>query len=62
MEQLQIRADQFRKQGRLQDEDLEEIVADIKASDITKDNKEDRNSTAAGNDEHKKVLEAVEDG
>jgi hypothetical protein len=30
MKQLQIRADKFRKQGQLQDHDLEEIIKEIK--------------------------------
>jgi hypothetical protein len=30
MEQLQIKADQFRKQGQLQDQDLEKIIKEIK--------------------------------
>jgi hypothetical protein len=32
MEQLQLKADRFRKQGRLQDKDLEEIIREIKDS------------------------------
>jgi hypothetical protein len=38
MKQLQIRADRFRKQGRLQDEDLEKIIAEIK---VIKDSNDD---------------------
>jgi hypothetical protein len=30
MEQLQIKADRFRKQGRLQDKDVEEIIKDLR--------------------------------
>jgi hypothetical protein len=30
MEQLQFRADRFRKQGRLQEEEVEEIIREIK--------------------------------
>ncbi len=30
MEQLWIKADRFRKQGQLQDKDLEEIIKEIK--------------------------------
>jgi hypothetical protein len=35
MEQLRIKADQFRKQGRLQDQDLEEIIREIKEGSKT---------------------------
>jgi hypothetical protein len=62
MEQLRIRADQFRKQGRLQDKDLEEIIAEINGTDDLKADKADGVATVAGNDEHLRVLEAVEDG
>jgi hypothetical protein len=37
MEQLQIRVDKFRKQGRLRDEDLAEIIKEIKANEDTND-------------------------
>jgi hypothetical protein len=33
MEQLQIKADRFRKQGRLQGKDVEEIIKEIKDKD-----------------------------
>ncbi len=36
MEQLWIKADQFRKQGRLQDQDLEEIIKEIKEGEELK--------------------------
>jgi hypothetical protein len=62
MEQLRIRADQFRKQGRLQDKDLEEIIVDIKGADDLKADKAVGATTGAGNDKHLRVLEAVEDG
>ena len=62
MEQLRIRADRFRKQGRLQDIDLEEIIADIKGADDLKANKAVGAATGAGNDKHLRVLEVVEDG
>jgi hypothetical protein len=62
MEQLRIRADRFRKQGRLQDKDLEEIIADIKGADDLKADKAVGAATGAGNNEHLRVLEAVEDG
>jgi hypothetical protein len=33
MEQLRFRADRFRKQGRLQEEEVEEIIKEIKEND-----------------------------
>ncbi len=62
MEQLQIRADKFRKQGKLWDEDLEKIIKEIKANEDI--NNKERNGKAAisANDEHHKVLEAEEEG
>ncbi len=62
MEQLRNRADRFRKQGRLQDEDLEEIINEIKAGKDFKDNMEDRNGAMVAKDEHDKALVAVEEG
>ncbi len=62
MEQLRNRADRFRKQGRLQDEDLKEIISKIKAGKDFKDNVEDRNGATAAKDKHDKVLEVVEEG
>jgi hypothetical protein len=61
MEQLRIRADWFRKQGRLQDSNLEDIVNKIKAD---KQFKECKNSSrmALLKDEHRRVSKAVEEG
>ena len=56
MEQLRIRAEWFRKQGRLRDKDLEEIIAEIKANDRTAE--EDADKT----EENRWVMEAVEEG
>ncbi len=42
MEQLWIEADQFRKQGQLQDKDLEEIIKEIKEDVQFKNEEEDR--------------------
>ncbi len=62
MEQLWIRADRFRKQDRLRDKDLEEIIKGIKENkDIKDDGGDDKAATAATN-KHNKVLEAVEEG
>ncbi len=52
LEHLRIRADQFRKQGRLQDEDLEEIITEIKASEETKDDKADGKAAIMSEDLH----------
>jgi hypothetical protein len=62
MEELQNKADQFRKQGRLQDQDLEEIIKEIKEGDEL--NAGDRNDRAekAAKDEHRQVLKAVKEG
>jgi hypothetical protein len=62
MEQLQNKADQFRKQGRLQDQDLEEIIKEIKEGG--KLNAGDGNNRAgkAAKDEHRRVLKAVKEG
>jgi hypothetical protein len=59
LEQLRIRADQFRKQGRLQDNNLEEIIMEIKASDETMDDETNGKTDIASNDKHRRVMEAV---
>jgi hypothetical protein len=56
MEQLQIRADRFRRQGRLRDEDLEEIINAIKADDNFKDNKENGKAALAATNKQSRVL------
>ena len=62
LEQLRIRADQFRKQGRLQDNNLEEIIMEIKASDETMDDEMNGKAAIASNNKRRRVMEAVEDG
>jgi hypothetical protein len=62
LEQLRIRADQFRKQGRLQDNNLEEIITEIKASDETMDDETNSKAAITSNNKHRRVMEAVEDG
>ena len=62
MEQLRLRAERFRKQGRLRDEDLEEIIANIKASDKSTEAKAVKMASSTSNDENKRVMEAVEEG
>jgi hypothetical protein len=52
MEQLRIRAERFRKQGRLRDEDLEEIIADIKANDKTTEEEADKTACSTSDDEN----------
>ena len=62
MEQLRIKADQFRKQGRLQDQDLEEIISKIKADEEFKDGEENSKAETASKDKQKRVLEVVKEG
>ncbi len=61
MEQLQIKVDQFRKQGRLQDQDLEEIISAIKADEEFKDGEETSKAETASKDKQKRVLEVVKE-
>ncbi len=62
MEQLQIRVDRFRKQGRLQEDDLEQIIEDImKAEGQVKEGEVGDRETAA-DIELKRVMEAVGEG
>ncbi len=61
MKQLQYRADKFRKQGRLQDEELEDIINKIKEGDDIMKTNNGRSGTAA-TEEHKRVMEAVTEG
>jgi hypothetical protein len=62
MEQLRIKADLFRKQGRLQDQDLEEIMSKIKADEEFKDGDENGKAKTASKDKQKRVLKAVKEG
>jgi hypothetical protein len=61
MEQLLIRAERFRKQGRLQEDNLEQIIREMKEEGHHKDSEETNKESAADN-EHKIVMEAVEEG
>jgi hypothetical protein len=61
MEQLRNRADKFRKQRRLQDEELEDIINKIKKGENFKDTDNRRDGTAA-REEHERVMEAVKEG
>jgi hypothetical protein len=61
MEQLRIRAKQFRKQGRLQEDDLERIIKEMKAEGQIKEG-EGGDGETTSDDEHKRVMEAVGEG
>ena len=60
MEQLRIKADRFRKQGRLQDQDMEEIIREIKEGG--EQEKESEDLVAATVNKQKRVMEAVQEG
>jgi len=62
MEQLRIRAERFRKQGRLRDKDLAEIIAEIKATDKSTQDEMNKMETSTSADENKRVMEAVSAG
>jgi len=62
MEQLPLWAERFRKQGRLRDKDLEEIIADIKASVESTEAEADKVASSTSDDENKRIMEAVEEG
>jgi hypothetical protein len=62
MEQLRLRAERFRKQGRLHDEDLEEIIANMRASDGLAEANADKAASNTRDDENKCLMEAVEEG
>ncbi len=61
MEQLRYRADKFRKQGRLQDKELKDIINEIKEGGHSE--KTDNNIDGmAAKGKHKRVMEAVKEG
>jgi hypothetical protein len=61
MEQLRYQADKFRKQERLQDKELEDIINEIKEGGHSK--KTDNNIDGmADKDKHERVMEAVKEG
>jgi hypothetical protein len=62
MEQLRIRADWFRKQGRLCNEDIDKIIKEMKANEETIDDNTDRKAANTSNNENRRVMEAVETG
>jgi hypothetical protein len=61
MEQLRIKADRFRKQGRLQEDNLEQIIEDMKAEGQVEEGKVGDGETTA-DIELKQVKEAVGEG
>jgi hypothetical protein len=61
MEQLRNRADNFRKQGRLLDEELEGIINKIKEGENFKETNNGRDGIAA-KEEHERVMEAMQEG
>ena len=61
MEQLWIKADWSRKQGRLQDQDLEDIFSKINADNEFKDGEENGKTETASKDKQKRVLKAVKE-
>jgi hypothetical protein len=58
MEQLRNRAERLRKQGQLQDKELEDITSEIKEGEEFKANDVSKTAT----DEHKRVMEAMGEG
>ena len=60
MEQLRRRAGRFRKQGRLQDQDMEEIIHEVKEGDEEDSGIKESGSTSAV--EQRQVMEAVKEG
>ncbi len=61
MEQLQLRADRFRKQGRLKDEEVEKIIREIEKNDKLT-NEEEGHQEDSIKDEQRRILEAVQEG
>ena len=59
MKQLRIHAERFRKQGRLRDKDLEEIIAEIKANDRAAEEDADKTAFNASNKENRRVCVCV---
>ncbi len=62
LEQLRNKAERFRKQGRLQNQDLEKIIKEIKEGEEFKAKGVDAIAETAVKDKHKRILEAVKDG
>jgi hypothetical protein len=62
MEQLRIRAEQFRKQGRLEEQDLEDIIMDIKEGSKTETKRDNGRANKAATEEHTRVSKAIKEG
>jgi hypothetical protein len=62
MKQLQIKADRFRKQERLQDQELHKIIKEIKEGSTAREREESNSADQAVKDEHRQVSKAVEEG
>ncbi len=60
MEELRNRAEKFRKQGRLQDKELEEIINEFKEVETNNSNNKWEGSPA--NDKHKREAKAIKEG
>ncbi len=52
----------YSKQGRLQDEDLQEIISKIKADNGFKGGEKNNKAATASKDKQRRVLKAVEEG
>ncbi len=61
MEHLRLQADRFRKQGRLQEDEMEAIIKEMREEMVGKEGG-DQDSNTARAEEHKRVMEAVKEG
>ncbi len=61
MEHLRRRADRFQKQGRLQDDEMETIIKEMRKEMTAKEGGGAASDNAQA-EEHARVLEAVEEG
>jgi hypothetical protein len=62
MKQLQIKVDQFRKQGQLQDQDLHKIIKEIKEGSTAGEQGESNSADQAAKDKYRQLSKAVEEG
>ncbi len=62
MKQLQIKADRFRKQGRLQGQDLHKIIKEVKEGSTAGEQGESDSANQVVKDKHRQVSKAVEEG
>ncbi len=61
MEHLRLQADRFRKQGRLQEDEIEAIIKEMREEMGGKEGGDQASNTARA-EEHKRVMEAVKEG